>query len=210
MIIIRENLEDEVIAERITDNFDIVKARHLDKVIDYDKFRYLKPWLINRLLIQCRTNYDIRMALYGYENYASIKSRAGGYNPFHDEIRMVLVSLKLHYLGVKNNIKLNPYVVKGMIYDYTTHENVEPQRMKEIVDFINEADEESCVVYLKDLSTKGGIERSIIFANYTRPEKVMIAKMLEFKRINDFDFGTAYREYCFAIAEAEKKGRKKK
>ena len=49
---IEERIEE--ITSRVVDNMDIVKARGLDRLIDYSKFKLIKPWFINRLLINHR------------------------------------------------------------------------------------------------------------------------------------------------------------
>lgn len=199
---IEERIEE--ITSKVVDNMDIVKARGLDRLIDYSKFKLIKPWFINRLLINHRNLKDIETTLFSYNNFCHKNYKVGTYNPMHDEVRMVLTQLKYHIISKEKGVKLSPYIVKDVIYDYTTHD-VKPERMKELADIIINADDETALVYLKDLSNKGGVDSSFQFANCTRKERIMVFKMLEFKRINDFEFGSAYREYCKVIDEEKRR-----
>lgn len=199
---IDERLEE--LSRKVVDNADIVRARGLQDLIDYSKFKMIKPWFINRLLINHRTLDEIETTIFSYNNFSHKNYKVGTYNPMHDEVRMVLTQLKYHMISKERGVKLSPYIVKDVIYDYTTHD-VKPERMKELADIIINADDETALVYLKDLSNKGGVDSSFQFANCTRKERIMVFKMLEFKRINDFEFGSAYREYCKVIDEEKRR-----
>ncbi len=204
----KKTIEERIdeITSKVVDNMDIVKARGLDGLIDYSKFKLIKPWFINRLLINHRNLKDIETTLFSYNNFCHKNYKVGTYNPMHDEVRMVLTQLKYHMISKDMGVELSPFIVKDVVYDYTTHD-IKPERMKELADIIINADDETALVYLKDLSNKGGVDSSFQFANCTRAERIMIFKMLEFKRINDFEFGTAYKEYCKIIDEEKRRAK---
>lgn len=195
---------------QMCENEDIIKARGLEDVIDYN-FKYIKPWYRNRIMINCRDLDEVNLVFKGYENFGSLRTKTGGYNPFHDEVRIVLMYLKYHYLSKEAGIKLNPYLVNDVVYDYSTHQ-VNYKKMKEISELIINSSDEDCLVYLKDVSNQGGINSCEIFKDYSREERIMVNKMLEFKRMNDLEFGMAYKEYCKMLMEKEnksKRGRRK-